>query len=162
MQILRGQEMASSDVAEKTVAISSSLSNGDLLTIIGVIIALSAYIATVRGRILDKISRIKFAIDANDKDIANANAIVIADDLKAKKEDLQSKKENLQSYVKSLMFADVPLISSGFMLAFYTGLKIFANSEIGILLNWGMSLFAIALAVLAIFHALEWIKSFKA
>ena len=71
-------------------------------------------------------------------------------------------KAKLKNYAKRLMFADVPLIISGLMLIIYTGLKTFANAEIGILLNLGMSLFAIALAVLAIFHALEWHKSFNA
>lgn len=126
--------MAISDLPEKTTAISSSLGNSDLLTIIGVIIALAAYIASVRGRILDK------AVAAS----------------------IEIKKTELKNYAKRLMFADVPLIISGLMLIIYTALKTFANTEIGILLNLGMSLFAIALAVLAIFHALEWYKSFNA
>ncbi len=67
------------------------MGNSDLLTLIGIVIALAAYIATVRGRILDK-ARIETGTD----------------------------KQNLKLYARLLMLADVPLIISGVSLSVYT------------------------------------------
>jgi len=109
------------------------MGNSDLLTLIGIVIALAAYIATVRGRILDK-ARIATGTD----------------------------KQNLKLYARLLMLADVPLIISGVSLSIYTAEKEFLQREWECFLNLGMVSFGFALLALVGFHIYEWYRSFTA
>lgn len=109
------------------------MDSSELLTVIGIIIALAAYLATVRGRILDK------ARTATGDD-----------------------KIRLKRYAKMLVLADAPLVLSGALLSVYAGSKMFAHTASECLLLLGMSIFALALVVLMCFHVYEWYKSFTA
>lgn len=109
----------------------------NLLTLIGIIIALAAYVAAVRGRILDKIS--------------------------AEKED--NRKQFLKRYAQLLMFADVPLVISGASLSIFTASKIFTLSDceclFTLVFKFGIAMFAVSLFALMCFHAYEWHRSWK-
>ena len=87
---------------------------GNLLAIIGLIIALATYISTVRHRLIEK---------------------------------------RKQTYLLLLLVADVPLVVAGFLLGIY----VLSDWAPG--LYYGLRLFVFALVVLALLHALEWLKT---
>ena len=105
-----------------------------LWSLLGIIIALTAYVATVRRRVLDKTK----------EEPAKSNATI---------------RNRLFNYTAFLMIADVPLVISGALIVTHN-LLLLGGKTPWVCLGWGgIGLFCFALCVLAIFHGIEWRKS---
>lgn len=102
----------------------------ECLTLLALIMALSAYIGSVRARMLDR----------------------------ANVEDAAEKCKQIRA-VARLMWVDVPLVLSGLLLLLYVmRWQLFAVRDEGVLAA-ALSVFTFAAIVMAVFHACEWCKS---
>jgi len=101
--------------------------------LLGLIIALTAYVATVRRRMLDK----------------------------TEGSCTREKKEQLISYAIKLMFADVPLVISGSLIAIHNVWTSVNQSPHQFFYYGGIGFFLLALVVLVFFHVAEWKISLK-
>lgn len=99
--------------------------------LLGIVIALAAYIATVRARILDK--------------AANA---------------AEAQRPRLYRAARTLMWADVPLVVAGLTLGLHNLLLAGGYAPCALLAPVGLIAAGLALLVLAVLHANEWYKSF--
>ena len=109
------------------------MASSDLLTIIGIIIALAAYISVVRHRIYDKISQI----------------------------DQLGDRQPLILYARLLILPDFTLLLSGLIVFAYICGKVYANASWERLLSAGIGLFIAALIILSLFHVFEWRRAFS-
>ena len=112
------------------------MGNEPVWSLLGIVIALTAYIATVRRRVLDK----------TQEDPAKNDP---------------GKKAELFKYAVNLMWADVPLVVSGILIAVHNILLLAGIHGYQKLFWLGILFFGFALVVLAVFHASEWSKSIK-
>jgi hypothetical protein len=110
------------------------LQNSDLLAIIGLGIALSAYLATIRSRLLDEAS---------------------------KHDQGTPMRKKYKNRAKALTLADAPLIIGSAMLAIGVGLKAKTGTEIAWLIDGGLLAIVAALGVLIFFHIEQWFHSFS-
>jgi hypothetical protein len=101
----------------------------ECLTLLALIMALSAYIGSVRARMLD---RAKKYPDEKCKQIRA---------------------------VARLMWIDVPLVLSGLLLLLYVMMWQLVDFRADGVLAVALSVFAFAAIVMALFHACEWCKS---
>ena len=112
----------------------------DVIAFLALIVALSAYIATIRLRLIDKIR------ETTDTD----------------------RKSELKLISFWLTFADAPLIISGVLLFFHSfwdltiGLWFATPGAPKWLLPWSIGFFAFGGAVLVVHHAVAWWKSITA
>lgn len=100
------------------------------LTLLALIMALSAYIGSVRARMLDR---------ANSADPAEKCKQVGA--------------------VARLMWIDVPLVLSGLLLLLYLMIWQLIDFRADGVLSAALLVFAFAAVVMAVFHACEWCRS---
>jgi len=101
----------------------------ECLTLLALIMALSAYIGSVRARMLDRAKQ--YADEKSDYIRAAAG----------------------------LMWIDVPLVLSGFLLLLYVMMWQLVDLRADGVLTSALSAFAFAAVVMAVFHACEWCKS---
>ncbi|MDP3583958.1 MAG: hypothetical protein Q8R61_02440 [Thiobacillus sp.] len=101
----------------------------ECLTLLALIMALSAYIGSVRARLLDRA-----------------------------KESTTEKCDYIRD-VARLMWIDVPLVVSGLLLLLFVMMWQLGNYRADVVLAAALSVFALSAVVMAIFHACEWCKS---
>ena len=118
------------------------MSSGSLLSLLSLIIALSAYLATVRHRYIDSIKEAKqdltLAVDVKEKRLAK-----------------------LSGELFSISIADILLVASGMMLGGFAGFRKFFGFSFSWLETLGIVLFSVSLALLAYFHLRQIHKSWK-
>ena len=102
----------------------------NMLPLLSLVIVLSAYLATVRGRLLDKMS-----------------------------EATGDKRTSLKNYLKLLLWAEVPLVLSGLLLAWCLGCRLCGYVAWPEVENAAFGTFYFAVLALAVFHAWEWVKT---
>ncbi|HEY0963587.1 MAG TPA: hypothetical protein VGE69_14645 [Pseudomonadales bacterium] len=113
----------------------------DLIAFLSLIVGLSAYLATIRIRIIDKIEE-------------------CGDDTAQK-----ARKDKLHVISIGLTLADAPLVVSGLLLFFHgfweatVGLLVDSPAAPPWVLTWAIWLFSFSIIVLAIHHAIAWAKS---
>ncbi len=133
-----------------TTASITDLSN--LLAIMGIAIALSAYLSAIRMMAIQKID------DLETDDPNNTNPVVkAAVEAKAKK-----KKWRLTKKLGWLMIADVPIVLSAFLLGLYLLWdNLFTGKPSLSLLQAGLWSFLIAGTIMLLMHAVAWCRSIK-
>lgn len=109
------------------------MQTSNLLSLLAIIIALSAYLAVVRQRFLDKISH----------------------------ETSRSRIRDLKKRLLAVALSDALLVSSGFFLGLFGAIKVFLGNEVCWLRDISLVLFSIAIILLAVQHSYELIKSIK-
>ena len=105
------------------------MSLSDCLTLLTLVMGLSAYIGSVRARMLDRA-----------------------------REDPANKADYVRAAAR-LMWGDAPLVLSGLLLLLYVVAWYFADVRFELLLNLALIAFLAAAGVLAAFHVCEWCKS---
>ncbi|MCP9473425.1 MAG: hypothetical protein NNA30_11885 [Nitrospira sp.] len=115
------------------------LPTADVIALLSLIVALSAYVATIRLRLIDRIK------NAQDEE-----------------------KKKLKTTSRLLTLADAPLVVSGLLLFFYAfwnntlGLWFFCAESPNWMLSWSIGLLTFALVVLVAHHMGAWWKSIQA
>lgn len=120
------------------------MSSGSLLSLLSLIIALSAYLATVRHRYIDSIKEAK-----RDCSLAPHNL------------DKKARLEKLSGELFSISIADILLVASGMLLGGFAGIRKFFGFSFAWLETLGIVLFSISMACLAYFHLRQIHKSWK-
>lgn len=101
----------------------------ECLTLLALIMALSAYIGSVRARMLDRARQ------------------------------HPSEKGDYIRAAAALMWVDVPLVASGFLLLSYVMVWQLLGIRFDGVLSLALLAFSFAAVVMAVFHACEWCKS---
>lgn len=121
--------------------------SGDKLTLLTLIVALSAYLASVRLAAIGRLSALSRELS---KDIYGTP--LVTDSNKA----ISRRKDDIGRSLKWLTLSDAPMIASGFLL----GLHIFyAAGERALM--WSVYLFTFGGIVLMLLHGLAWVKTFS-
>jgi hypothetical protein len=111
---------------------------------LSLIIALSAYLATVRHRYIDSIKEAKRDCSLAPRD-----------------PDKKARLDRLSGELFSISIADILLVASGMLLGGFAGIRKFFGFSFAWLENLGIILFSVSLACLAYFHLRQIHKSWK-
>jgi hypothetical protein len=140
--------------------------------LVSLVIALSAYVATVRRRIVDRIREIKKELEESDKGVierivldppptgqsgtsTRTTLTSLPDD---KKRALQGDLKAFPRSILALTTAEALLVIGGLILAGVYGWRQLGLGAAVCLESWGVGFFLQALVLLSVLHFVEWVR----